>query len=75
MPVPAARDLPKLSETVWRNLRRDAVVAARLPARPGQAPRAIPERIGEREGGTRAVLRLVDPVLVEEEVVVGRWNA
>ena len=47
VPVPTANDLPKLSETVWRNLRRDAVVAARLPARPGQLPRAIPERIGE----------------------------
>ncbi len=47
VPVPTANDLPKLSETVWRNLRRDAVIAARLPARPGQLPRAIPERIGE----------------------------
>ena len=47
VPVPTATDLPKLSETVWRNLRRDAVVAARLPARPGQIPRTIPERIGE----------------------------
>jgi len=47
VPVPTASDLPKLSETVWRNLRRDAVVAARLPARPGQPPRTIPERIGE----------------------------
>jgi YVTN family beta-propeller protein len=47
VPVPTADDLPKLSETVWRNLRRDAVIAARLPARPGQLPRAIPERIGE----------------------------
>ena len=47
VPVPTANDLPKLSETVWRNLRRDAVIAARLPARTGQLPRAIPERIGE----------------------------
>ena len=47
VPVPTATDLPKLSETVWRNLSRDAVVAARLPARPGQIPRIIPERIGE----------------------------
>ena len=29
VPVPTASDLPKLSETVWRNLRRDAVIAAR----------------------------------------------
>jgi len=47
VPVPAAADLPKLSETVWRNLRREAVVAARLPARPGQPVRTIPERSGE----------------------------
>ncbi|MSU49694.1 MAG: phosphoesterase [Opitutus sp.] len=47
VPVPAAGDLPKLSETVWRNLRREAVVQARLPARAGQPGRAIPERIGE----------------------------
>ena len=47
VPVPAARDLPKLSETVWRNLRRDAVIQARLPARPGQPARVIPERSGE----------------------------
>ena len=47
VPVPTTNDLPKLSETVGRNLRRDAVVAARLPARPGKLPRAIPERIGE----------------------------
>lgn len=47
VPVPSAADLPKLSETVGRNLRRDTIAQARLPARPGQPPRAIPERIGE----------------------------
>lgn len=47
VPLPAKRDLPKLSETVTRNLRRDAILASRLPARPGVAPRPIPERIGE----------------------------
>jgi hypothetical protein len=47
VPVPAAADLPKLSETVGRNLRRDAIAQARLPARPGQPVRTIPERIGE----------------------------
>lgn len=45
--VPAAADLPKLSETVWRNLRREALVQSRLPARAGQPVRAIPERSGE----------------------------
>jgi DNA-binding beta-propeller fold protein YncE len=47
IPTPATADLPKLSETVWRNLRREAVLEARLPARPGQPARVIPERIGE----------------------------
>ncbi len=47
VPVPAASDLPRLSETVARNLRRDQIAQARLPARPGQPARAIPERIGE----------------------------
>ena len=40
-------DLPALSETVWRNLRREAVLAAQLPPRRDQPARAIPERIGE----------------------------
>jgi len=47
VPIPAVKELPKLSETVSRNLRRDAVLASRLPARKGVAPRAVPERIGE----------------------------
>ena len=47
VPVPAKGDLPKLSETVARNLRREAVVQSQLPARPGQPTRAIPERSGE----------------------------
>ena len=47
VPVPEARDLAKLSETVWQNLRRDRIAEARLPPRPGQPARAVPERIGE----------------------------
>jgi YVTN family beta-propeller protein len=47
VPLPSAADLPKLSETVWRNLRRDAIAEARLPARAGQPARPVPERIGE----------------------------
>jgi YVTN family beta-propeller protein len=47
VPVPEARDLPGLSETVWRNLRRERIAAALLPPRPGQPARAVPERIGE----------------------------
>jgi len=47
VPIPSRRDLPSLSETVWRNLRRDALVQARLKPRPGQPPRPVPERVGE----------------------------
>jgi len=47
VPLPKPRDLPLLSETVARNLRRPAIAASRLPPRPGQPPRPVPERIGE----------------------------
>ena len=47
VPVPEERDLPGLSETVWRNLRRERIAEALLAPRPGQPPRAVPERIGE----------------------------
>jgi len=47
IPIPKRRDLARLSETVWRNLRRERITQALLPARPDQPPRAIPERIGE----------------------------
>lgn len=47
IPVPKSSELPALSETVSRNLRRERIAEALLPARPGQPARAIPERIGE----------------------------
>ncbi len=47
VPLPALDDLPRLSQTVWDNLRRERIRAALLPPRPGQPPRAVPERIGE----------------------------
>lgn len=47
VPQPRSRDLPALSQTVWDNLRRERIAEALLPPRPGQPPRAIPERIGE----------------------------
>ena len=47
VPLPAPDDLPRLSQTVWDNLRRERIRAALLPPRPGQPPRAVPERIGE----------------------------
>ncbi len=45
--VPADDQLSALSERVARNLRAPRIAAALLPPRPGQPPRAIPERIGE----------------------------
>ena len=47
VPLPGRRTLAKLSETVSRNLRREAIQASRLPPRAGVKPRPIPERIGE----------------------------
>jgi len=61
VPVPADADLAPLSEIVARNLRAEAIAAARLPARPGVAPRAIPERVGE-------------PSLIEHVVYVIKEN-
>lgn len=47
MPIPSADDLAKLSERAARNMRRGAIDQAALPARAGQPPRPVPERIGE----------------------------
>jgi DNA-binding beta-propeller fold protein YncE len=47
VPEPSAQALAKYSQAVWRNLRREAVAAAKLPPRQGQPPRPVPERIGE----------------------------
>jgi DNA-binding beta-propeller fold protein YncE len=44
---PTAAELPAATAQVERLLRREAIEAARLPARRGQPPRPIPERIGE----------------------------
>ncbi|AMV38753.1 beta-propeller fold lactonase family protein [Planctomyces sp. SH-PL62] len=61
MPLPSAEDLPKLSERAARNLRRGSIDQAALPPREGQAPRAVPERIGE-------------PSLIEHVVYVIKEN-
>lgn len=61
MPLPATKDLPRLSERVARNYRRGAIDQAALPARKNQPPRAIPERIGE-------------PSLIEHVVYVIKEN-
>ena len=47
VPLPQEKDLPRLSQAVWDNLRQPRIAAALLPPRPGQPARAIPERIGE----------------------------
>jgi DNA-binding beta-propeller fold protein YncE len=47
VPIPAASDLPRLSQMVWSNLYRDSIEESLQPPRKGQPPRAIPERIGE----------------------------
>ena len=47
VPLPRDEALPKLTETVLRNLRREAIVASKLPPRPDQPARPVPERIGE----------------------------
>lgn len=47
VPIPSAKELPTLSETVSRNLRSDAISASKRPPRPNITPRPIPERIGE----------------------------
>ena len=47
MTLPDNEALGVLSERTARNIRRVAIAQAALPARPGQPPRPIPERIGE----------------------------
>lgn len=47
IPIPKARDLASLSESVSRNLRYDHIRASSLPPRDNIAPVPIPERIGE----------------------------
>ena len=47
VPIPDEKQLALLSEQVSKNIRRAAIQQAALPARPNQAPKAIPERIGE----------------------------
>jgi len=47
IPRPTKVQLAAFTQQVWRNYRRDRVAVARLPARAGQPPRPVPERIGE----------------------------
>jgi len=47
VPLPGTKQLQAQTETALRNMRYPLLAAARLPARPGQPPRPIPERVGE----------------------------
>jgi YVTN family beta-propeller protein len=47
VPVPPRKALPGLSSIVWRNYRREQLAFTKLPARPDQPERPVPERIGE----------------------------
>jgi YVTN family beta-propeller protein len=47
VPVPRAKDLPALTRQVLDNYRYPLLAETRLPARPDQPPRPIPERVGE----------------------------
>jgi YVTN family beta-propeller protein len=47
VPVPDERELSRLTQTALLNLRYALLQEAKLPARPGQPARPVPERVGE----------------------------
>jgi hypothetical protein len=47
VPVPGARELSRMTQTTLLNLRYGLMQEAKLPARPDQPARAVPERVGE----------------------------
>ncbi len=47
VPVPTGKQLANHTRTALNNFRHGAIQAARLPARPGQPARPVPERSGE----------------------------
>jgi YVTN family beta-propeller protein len=47
VPLPRNRDLARLSQAVYDNLRQERIAESLQPPRRGQPARAIPERIGE----------------------------
>lgn len=47
LPVPKEAELAGYTRAALRNLRYPLLAAARLPARPGEPPRPVPERVGE----------------------------
>jgi YVTN family beta-propeller protein len=46
-PVPGEKELARLTQTALQNLRYPLLQEAKLPPRPGQPPRPVPERVGE----------------------------
>ena len=47
VPVPSEKKLAALTQTALANMRHGLLLEARLPPRPGQPPRPVPERVGE----------------------------
>ena len=47
VPQPSSRTLARLTPIALRNMRYAQLLEARLPARPDQPPRPVPERVGE----------------------------
>jgi YVTN family beta-propeller protein len=45
--VPSSRELERMTQAALLNLRYGLLLQAKLPARPGQSPRPVPERVGE----------------------------
>lgn len=45
--LPDQKQLAQMTQSVLKNARQDSINAARLPARPNQPPRAVPQRVGE----------------------------
>lgn len=47
LPVPSRRELASMTRVALRNMRYPLLAESRLPARPGQPARPVPERVGE----------------------------
>ncbi len=47
LPLPADQELAALTAAALRNMRYPKIAEARLPARPGQPARPVPQRVGE----------------------------
>lgn len=47
VPIPSKKELVAHTRVVLANCRRELIEASQLPARPGMAPRPVPERAGE----------------------------